>query len=82
MRIFVMPFRPATQGEGLSALPPEADIKPWHQEVRFVPEAEQLGLQQGFTTGETGLGVILHGSNLEPLMSALCQKRAHAPQQK
>jgi hypothetical protein len=32
-------------------------------------------LQQGFTTGEMGLEVSLHGSNSEPLMSALCQKQ-------
>jgi hypothetical protein len=32
-------------------------------------------LQQGFTTGEMGLELSLHGSNSEPLMSALGQKR-------
>jgi hypothetical protein len=32
-------------------------------------------LQQGFTTGEMGLEVSLHGSNPEPFMSALGQKR-------
>ena len=32
-------------------------------------------LQQGFATGETGFSVRLHGSNPEPLMSALGQKR-------
>ena len=34
-----------------------------------------MRLQQGFATGEMGLGVSLHGSNPEPLMSALGQKR-------
>ena len=34
-----------------------------------------MGLQQGFATGEMGLGVSLHGSNPDPLMSALGQKR-------
>jgi hypothetical protein len=33
----------------------------------------QVGLQQGFTTGEMGLRASLHGSNPEPLMSALGQ---------
>ena len=32
-------------------------------------------LQQGFAAVKWGLGVSLHGSNLEPLMSALGQKR-------
>jgi hypothetical protein len=36
-------------------------------------------LQQGFPFGETELGVSLHGSNLEPLMSALGQKQTLAP---
>jgi len=34
-----------------------------------------LQLQQGFATGEMGFRVSLHGSNPEPLMSALGQKR-------
>ena len=34
-----------------------------------------MRLQQGFATGEMGLGFSLHGSNPEPLMSALGQKR-------
>jgi hypothetical protein len=34
-----------------------------------------LQLQQGFATGEMGFSVSLHGSNLEPLMSALGQLR-------
>ena len=34
-----------------------------------------LRLQQGFATGEMGFGVSLHGSNPNPLMSALCQKQ-------
>jgi hypothetical protein len=32
-------------------------------------------LQQGFTTGEMGLEISLHGSKPEPLMSALGQKQ-------
>jgi hypothetical protein len=32
-------------------------------------------LQQGFMTGEMGLGVSLHGSNPKALMSALGQKQ-------
>src|SRR6516225_2037304 len=35
-------------------------------------------LQQGFTTGEMGFRVRLHGSNPEPPMSALGQKRTSA----
>ena len=34
-----------------------------------------MRLQQGFTTGEIGLRLQLRGSNPEPLMSALGQKR-------
>jgi hypothetical protein len=34
-----------------------------------------LQLQQGFATGEMGLRLSLHGSNLGPVMSALGQKR-------
>jgi hypothetical protein len=33
-----------------------------------------MRLQQGFATGENGFGVSLHGSNPEPLTSALGQK--------
>jgi hypothetical protein len=43
--------------------------------------ADRFRLQQGFATGEMGLGVSLHGSNLKPLMSALGQKQACALQQ-
>src|SRR6516162_3162073 len=32
-------------------------------------------LEQGFATGEMGLGIKLHGSNPEPLMSALGQRQ-------
>jgi len=35
----------------------------------------KVGLQQGFTTGEMGFGVSLHGGNPEPLMSALGQQQ-------
>jgi hypothetical protein len=35
-------------------------------------------LQQGFTTGEMGFGVCLHGSNPGPRMSALGQKQTFA----
>ena len=37
--------------------------------------ADLLALQQGFATDEMGFRVKLHGSNFEPLMSALGQKR-------
>ena len=43
------------------------------------PEARDYAdwdrLQQGITAGEMGFRVSLHGSNPEPLMSALGQKR-------
>jgi hypothetical protein len=35
----------------------------------------QRGLQQRFATGEMGFEVSLHGSNSEPLMSALGHSR-------
>jgi len=38
-----------------------------------------MRLQQGFPTGEMGLGGCLHGSNPEPPMSALGQKRTLKP---
>jgi len=34
-----------------------------------------MRLQQGFEVGEMGFRINLHGSNSEPLMSALGQKR-------
>jgi hypothetical protein len=37
--------------------------------------SQRIRLQQGFATSEMGFGVCLHSSNLEPLMSALGQKR-------
>src|SRR6516225_2332969 len=37
-----------------------------------------MRLQQGFVTGGMGFRVKLHGSNFEPLMSALGQKRTSA----
>src|SRR6516225_5110857 len=42
---------------------------------RFQEHADTDRLHQGITTGEMGSGVSLHGSNPEPAMSALGQKR-------
>ena len=38
-------------------------------------QLNSLAAQQGLATGETGLGVSLHRSDMGPLMSALRQKR-------
>jgi hypothetical protein len=39
----------------------------------------KVRLQQGFTIGEMGLRVSLHGTNFGPLMSGLDHKRTSAP---
>jgi hypothetical protein len=39
-----------------------------------------MRLQQGFVTGEMGFRVSLHGSNPEPLMSALGHKQTSRPE--
>jgi hypothetical protein len=44
------------------------------------PRQSHRRLQQGFATGEMGSGVSLHGTNLEPLMSALGQKQRSRPE--
>jgi hypothetical protein len=38
-----------------------------------------MRLQQGFATSEMGSVISLHGSNPEPLMSALGQKQTFKP---
>ena len=48
----------------------------WFPEAQdYADVATTMQLQQGFVTGEMGFKGQFHGNNLEPLMSALGQKR-------